>query len=92
MVVRISCSQPFPFWFLLLQSRDVQSSSASSVSSIDDYYEHKVWNSELEMLFLEQATGIFDSFLVDLDLAKIAFSCHSLDLFCYKEEVLVSAR
>ena len=31
--------------------------------------------------------------LVDLDLAKIALSCHfALDLLCYKEEVLVSAQ
>ena len=34
--------------------------------------------------------GIVDSYLVDVDLAKIAFSCHfDLDLLCYKEEVFV---
>ena len=43
--------------------------------------------------FLEQANGIFASCLVEVDLAKIALSCHfALDLHCYEEEVLASAR
>ena len=50
-------------------------------------------SSVLELLFLKHVNGIVDSYLVDLDLAKIALSCHfALDLLCYKEEVLVSAR
>ena len=50
-------------------------------------------NSLLVLLFLEHVNGIVDSFLVDLDLAKIALSCHfALDLLCYKEEVFVSTR
>ena len=62
-------------------------------SSIDDYSEHNMWNPQLELLFLEHVNGIVDSYLVDLDLAKIAFSCHfHLDLLCYKEEVFVSTR
>ena len=44
------------------------------------------------MFFLEDVSGIFASYLVEIDLAKIALSCHfALDL-CYKEEVLASAR
>ena len=36
--------------------------------------------------------GIVDSYLVDLELAMIACSCHfALDLLCYKEEVFVSS-
>ena len=52
-----------------------------------------MWNPLLELLFLKYVIDIFDSYLVDLDLAKIALSCHfALDLRCYKDEVLVSAR
>ena len=47
----------------------------------------------LELLFLEHVNDVVDSYLVDLDLAMIALSCHfAFDLLCYKEEVLVSAR
>ena len=45
------------------------SSSASTVPSIDDYFEHNMWNPLLELLFLEQVNGIFDSFLAEIDLA-----------------------
>ena len=46
-----------------------------------------------ELLFLKPVNGIVDSYLVDLDLAKIALTCHfALDSLCYKEEVLVSTR
>ena len=72
---------------------DSLSSSASTVPSIDDYFEHNEGSPVLEMLFLEQVSGIVDSYLVDLDLAKIALSCHfALDILCYKEEVFVSTR
>ena len=72
---------------------DRLSSSASTIPSIDDYLEHNVWNPVLEMLFLEHVSGIFASYLVEIDLARIALSCHfALDLLCYTEEVLASAR
>ena len=52
-----------------------------------------MWNPLLELLFLEQVNGIVESFLAEIDLAKIALSCHfALDLLCDKEKVLVSAR
>ena len=45
-----------------------------------------MWNPLLELLFLEQVSGIFASFVVEIDLAKIALSCHfALDSLCYKE-------
>ena len=75
-----TCSQPFVFAFsgslLSTQAMDRLSSSASTASSIDDYSEHNMWNPQLELLFLEHVNGIVDSYLVDLDLVKIAFSCH----------------
>ena len=55
---------------------DRLSSSASTLSSIDDYSEHNMWNPLLELLFLKQVNDIFDSYLADLDLAQIALSCH----------------
>ena len=55
---------------------DRLSSSASTVPSIDEYFEHNMWNPQLELLFLEQANGIVASYLVEMDLAKIARSCH----------------
>ena len=67
-------------------------SSASTASSINDHSEHILWN-PLLLLFLEQVNGIVDSILAEIDLAKIAFSCHfALDLLCCKEDLLVSAR
>ena len=66
---------------------DRLSSSTSTASSIDDYSEHNMWNPLLELLFLGHVNGIVDANLVDLGLAKIAFSCHfALDLLCYKED------
>ena len=51
------------------------SSSASTVSSIDDSSEHNLWNPLLELLFLKHANFIVDSYLVELYLAEIALSC-----------------
>ena len=65
---------------------DSLSSPAPTVPSLDEYFEHNVWNPLLELLFLEQVSGIFASFVVEIDLVKIALSCHfALDLLCYKE-------
>ena len=96
-VMCFTCSQLFHFAFsgslLYQQSMDRLSTSASTASTIDDYSERNMWNSQLELLYLVHVNGIVDSYLVDLDLAKIAFSCHfALDLLCYKEEVFVSTR
>ena len=72
---------------------DRHSSCASTVPSLDDYLEHNMWNPLLDLLFLEQANGVFATCLVEIALAKIALSCQfALDLPCYKEEVLASAR
>ena len=45
-----------------------------------------MWNPLLELLFHEQVSGIFEPFVDENDLAKVALSCHfALDLLCYKE-------
>ena len=60
------------------------SSSVSTVPSFD--FTHNMWNPLLELLFLEQVSGIFEPFVDEIDLAKIALSCHfALDSLCYKE-------
>ena len=82
-----SCSQFFLSGLLFSQQvMDRLSSSAFTVPSIDDYFEHNVWNLLLELLFFERANGIVASYLVEIDVAKMALSCHfALDLLCYKE-------
>ena len=76
----------------LEQVMDSLSSSAPTVPSLDDYFEHNMWNRLLDLLFLEQVTGMFASFVVKIDLAIIALSCHfALDVLCYKEGAYVSA-
>ena len=87
-----SCSQVFLSGLLFSQQvMDRISSSASTASSIDDYFEHNMWNPLLELLFLEQANGSVASYLVEIDVAKIVISCHfALDLLCCKEGAFVS--
>ena len=52
-----------------------------------------MWNLLLELLFFGLVNGIFASYLVEIDLAKIALSCHvALDFLCKKEEVLAFER
>ena len=64
-----------------------------NTSGIDDCSRHNMWNPLLELLFLEHVNDIVGSYLVDFDLAMIAFSCHfALDLLCYKEGVFASSR
>ena len=71
---------------------DSLSSSASTVPSFNDYFAHNMWNPLLKLLFLEQVGVIFASFVVEIDLAKIALSFHSaFDLLCYKEGAYDSA-
>ena len=51
-----------------------------------------MWKPLLELLFLQQGSSIFASYLVEIDLAMIALSCHfALDLIGYKECVYDSA-
>ena len=75
------------------QVMDRLSSSGSTVPSLDGYFEQNMRNPILELLFVQHVSGIFFSYPMQIDLAKIALSCHfALDLQCYKEEVLACAR
>ena len=62
------------------------SSSVSTVPSSDDFFAHHMWNPLLELLFHEQVSGTFEPLVDEMDLARIALSCHFvLDLLCYKD-------
>ena len=57
------------------------SSSVSTVPSFEDDFTHIMWNPLLELSFHEQVGGVFETFVDEIDLAKIALSCHfALDL------------
>ena len=83
---------PSCFFLVSEQVMDRNSSSASTVLSLDDDFVHNMRNPLLDLLFLEQVSGIFASNLVDIDLARFALSCQfALDLLCYKEVAYDSA-
>ena len=45
-----------------------------------------MWNPLMKLLFHEQISGAFEPFVDEIDLAKIALSCHiALDSLWYKE-------
>ena len=68
------------------------SSSVSTVPSFEDAFAHNMWNPLLDLLFLEQTSSVFVLSVEEIDLAKIALSCHfALDLLCYKEGAYDSA-
>ena len=61
-------------------------SSVSTLPSFGDVSSHNMWNPFLELLFLEQTSGVFVLYVEEIELAKVALSCHfDLDLLCYKE-------
>ena len=67
-------------------------SRVSTASSSGESLAHNMWNPLLELLFHEQIGGAFDPFVHEIDLVKIAFSCHvALDVLCYKEGIHGSA-
>ena len=52
----------------------------------DESFTHNMWNPMMELLFHEQIGGAFEPFVDEIDLDKIALSCHfALDVLCYKE-------
>ena len=45
-----------------------------------------MWNPMMVLLLRVQIGGTFEHFVDEMDLARVALSCHfALDLFCYKE-------
>ena len=60
-------------------------SCASTASSSDGIFARNIWNPITELLFHVQIGGIFVLFVDEIDLARIALSCHfALDLLCDK--------
>ena len=52
----------------------------------------RVWNPMMEQLFHAQIGGIFEPFVDETELARIAISCHfALDLLCDREGAHASA-
>ena len=66
----------------------MERSDASSVSTASDSVElvaHNFWNPMMELLFHVQSGGIFEIFVEEIDLARVAPSCHfALDFLCDK--------
>ena len=46
-----------------------------------------MWNRMLDLLFLEQVSSIFTSFVVEIDLDKISLSCHLLLIYSATKKV-----
>ena len=93
-VVCVSCTQPFPSGFLLPQTSDGQTLFIRMY--LPEYrrlLRAQHVESSVGIDFREQGNGIFASYLVEIDLAKIAFSCHfAFDLLCYKDDLLALPR
>ena len=51
-------------------------SSVSTASDSVDFDEHNIWNPMLELLFHVQVGGTFEKYVEEIDLARIALSCH----------------
>ena len=59
--------------------------SVSTVSSSVGFVALNVCNPMMELLFHVQIGGIFEPFVDETDLARVALSCHfALDLLCDK--------
>ena len=59
-------------------------SCVSTTSSSGESFALDMWIPVMELLFHEQISGAFEPFVDEIDLAKIALSCHfALDLLCY---------
>ena len=67
-------------------------SSVSAASSFCEYFSHIMWNPLLVLLFLEETSGVIVLLVKEIELAKIALSCHfALELLCCKEGAHSSA-
>ena len=67
-------------------------SSDSSASNSFDSVDHNIWNPMMEILIHLETGGIFESFVDEVDMARIALSCHfALDLLRYKAGIYESA-
>ena len=61
--------------------------SVSTTSSSADISGHNTWDPMMELLFHVQIGGIFELLVDEIDLARIALSCHfALDILFDKAE------
>ena len=68
------------------QAMESPTSSISTASRFGEYFAQNMWNPLLELLFLEQTGGVIVLYVEEIDLSKIALSCHfALDLLCFQE-------
>ena len=68
------------------------SSSVSTLPSFEDDFLPNMWNPLLDLLSLGQTSSVFVLYVEEVELGKIALSCHfALDLLCYKEGAYDSA-
>ena len=62
------------------------SSFVSTEHSFDDIFSQNMWNSFLDLFFLEQTSGVFVLYVEEIELAKVALSCHvALDFSATKK-------
>ena len=55
-------------------------SCVSTTSRSGESVAHNVWNTLIKLLFHGQICGVFEPFVDEIDLAKIALSCHFVTL------------
>ena len=76
---------------LCAMERSDASSASTASNSVDSVY-HDIWNPMIEMLFHVQIVCIYLRFVDEIDLARIALSCHIvLEFLCYKAGTCESA-
>ena len=69
-----------------------QTSSDSTDSNSVDSVDQNIGNPMMEILIHLETGGIFESFVDEIDMARITLSCHfALDLLCYKAGIYESA-
>ena len=74
------------------EAMESPTSCVSSGSSSGGSVAHNMWDPLMELVFHVQISRAFEPFDDEVDLAKIAVSCHfALDVLCYKEGVHDSA-
>ena len=67
-------------------------SSLSTASDTVDFDAHNIGNPMMELLFHRQIGGIFELFVEEIDMAKIAFSCHLLLIYFVTRRTLTVLR
>ena len=78
------------YWKLFCAMEQSDASSVSTASSPANLVEHNVWNPMMELLFHVQIGGIFEIYMDEFDLARIALSCHyALQKLCDTQNALL---